>query len=111
MAASAQAGVSVPAFQPDEIRHRRDIAVWAAWINQGHMQNTGSVTLAVSAVSTIVADARTSINSFIGFMPITANALSAMPTVFVSSQSAGGFTITHASSASTDKNLRYALLG
>lgn len=111
MAATAQAGVSVPIFQPDEIRHRRNIASWSQWINQGHLQNTGSVTLAAGAASTAVLEDRCGAQTFIGFMPLTANALSAGPTVWVSSQSVGGFTITHANSASVDKSFRYCILG
>lgn len=111
MAASSQAGVSIPTFQPDETKHRRDIAQWAQWINQGHLADVGSVTLNSGAVSTDVVDARVSINSFVGFMPRTANALSAAPTLFVSTIANGGFTITHNNSASVDKTFRYALLG
>ena len=111
MAATAQAGVSIPSFQPDEIRHRRNIATWAQWVNQGHLQNVGNITLVASSATTAVVDARVGVVSFIGFMPLTANALSAGPTVWVSSQSAGGFTITHANSASVDKSFRYSILG
>lgn len=111
MSSTAQAGVSVPTFQPDEIRHRRNIASWSQWVNQGHLQNTGSVTLAANAASTVVVEDRCGAMTFLGFMPLTANALSAGPTVWVSSQSAGGFTITHANTASVDKSFRYCILG
>lgn len=111
MVAATQAGVSVPVYQPDETRHRRQIADWAQWANQGHLANVGNVTLTPNAVSTGVVDARVSINSFIGFMPTTANALSAGGTLFVSTITTGGFTITHNNSASVDKTFRYALLG
>lgn len=111
MAATAQAGVSIPTFQPDEIRHRRNIAAWSQWVNQGHLQNTGSVTLAAGAGTTVVIEDRCGAMTFIGFMPLTANALSAGPTVRVSSQSVGGFTITHANSAAADKTFRYCILG
>lgn len=111
MPASAQAGVSIPTFQPDEIRHRRDIAQWSQWVNQGHLQDVGNVTLTPSTVSSVVVDSRISINSFVGFMPMTANALSAAPTLFVSTIATGSFTITHGNSASIDKTFRYALLG
>ena len=111
MAATSQAVVSIPIFQPDEKRHRRDIAQWSQWVNQGHLSNVGNTTLVASTVSSVVVDARVSINSFIGFMPMTANALSAAPTLFVSTIATGSFTITHASSAAADKTFRYALLG
>lgn len=105
------AGVSVPVFQSDEIRHRRNIANWAVSITNGHLKNTRDMTLGAGVTTTTILDERVAVNSFIGFMPLTANALSAGPTVWVSSQSAGGFTITHASSAATDKAFRYCLLG
>lgn len=111
MAATAQAGVSVPIFQLDEQRHRRQISQWSAEVNQGHIKNVGSVTLNASTVSTTVADARVSMQSFVGLMPMTANALSAMPTCWVSTLNTGAFTITHASSAAADKTFRYSLLG
>lgn len=113
MAAAAQAGVSVPVFQPDEIRHRRDIAQWAQWANQGHLANVGEVTLISGTASTVVSDKRVSQNSFIGFMPETAKALSAMPTVYVPTidAAAGTFTIAHSSTASGNRTFRYCLLG
>jgi hypothetical protein len=111
MSISANAGTSVPVFQPDETRHRRQIADWAAQVNQGKIQNVGTVTLSIGVLTTPVLDARVGINTYINFMPTTTNALSAEPTVYVSSQSAGGFTITHANSASADKIFRYCVLG
>lgn len=111
MAASAQAGVSIPFWEPDEKRHRRNISQWAQWINQGHLANVGSVTLAAGTASTILSDARIGINTVPILQPATANALSAYPTVYVSTISAGGLTITHSSTAAADKTFRYALLG
>jgi hypothetical protein len=111
MAASAQAGVAVPIFQPEETKHRRNISGWAQWVNQGHLQNTGTVTLGTGTVATVVVDSRVSINSVPVLQPATQNAASAQATTFVSTISAGGFTITHASIGSADRVLRYALLG
>jgi hypothetical protein len=111
MTTSAGSSQLVPTFQPDEKHHRRRIATWAVEVNKGHIQNTGSVTLAASTLSTSVADSRVSPFSFIQFMPLTADALSAQPTVRVSAQTTGGFTIAHSSSASITKNFRYCILG
>lgn len=111
MPTTADAGVSVPVFQPDQERHRRKIADWTLQANQGHIQCVGNVTLAASTVSTDVVDSRVGINSFIGLMPMTANALSAGPTAWVSTIGSGTFTITHANSATADKTFRYCLLG
>jgi hypothetical protein len=111
MAASAQAGVSIPFFQPDEKRHRRDIATWSQWVNQGHLQNTGTVTLTAGGTSTVVTDSRVGVNTVPVLQPATANAASAIASVYVSTVGNGSFTITHASSGSSDKTFRYALLG
>lgn len=111
MTASAQAGVSVPVFQPNDQFHRRQIAQWAQWVNQGHLANTGLATLSTSVLSTVVLDSRVSINTVPILQPSTANALSAAPAAYVSTISAGGFTITHASSNAADRIFRYALLG
>lgn len=111
MANSTRTGVSIPFFAPDERQHRRNIADWAQWANQGHLANVGNVTLGASTVSTVVADSRVSVNSWVGLAPRTADALSAQPTVFVSTVMDGTFTITHSSSVSTTKTFKYALLG
>lgn len=111
MPASANAGVIVPTFQLDNMRHRQKIAEWSKQINQGHLQCVGNLTLAVSATTTVVSDQRVGGSSFIKLSPMTANAASAMPTVYVSSVGKQTFTLTHASSASADRNFRYAVLG
>lgn len=109
--AGTDAGVGVPAFQPDQERHRRNIVNWAQWIMQGHLANTGTVTLTPSAGTTTVTDERVGLNSVPILQPATANALSAQPTVWVSTITTGSFTITHANTATADKTFRYALLG
>lgn len=111
MALSAGSGVNVPYFQADEQRHRRKIAEWSKQVNQGHIECIGNLTLAASTVSTTVSDPRVSLTSWIGLSPTTANALSAEPTVWISTYGNGTFTLTHASTASSDKNFRYAVLG
>jgi len=111
MTISANTQALVPTFQPDEEKHRRRIAAWATNVNQGGLQNTGTLTLAAATVSTTVVDSRISPFSFIGLMPITANALSAEPTVWVSTQSKGTFSLTHSASAAVDKQFRYCILG
>jgi hypothetical protein len=90
---------------------KRLAAAWILEANQGHLQNTGFVTLTANATSTTVVDARAGVNSFIGFMPRTANAASAGPTLYVATQGKQTFTITHANSASVDKTFTYTILG
>jgi hypothetical protein len=111
MALSQNSSVTVPSFQSDEKIHRRKIAEWARQANSGKIPVVGNLVLATSTISTTVADGRVGPNSWIGLEPMTANALSAMPKVWVSSTLSGSFALTHASSASTDQNFRYAVLG
>lgn len=105
------ARVGVPAFQPDEIRHRRDIAQWSQWVNQGHLSNTGSVTLTASATTTTVTDDRVGVNTVPILQPATSSAAALYLSTWVSTVTNGSFTITHSSTAAVDKTFRYALLG
>lgn len=105
------AGVPIPFFQPDEKIHRRNIASWAQWANQGHIACTGTVTLTPSATTTTVTDDRVSINTCPVLTPATSTAAATIATVWVSTVTSGSFTITHASTAATDKTFKYALLG
>ena len=111
MTQTANASTLVPTFQPDDDKHRRRIAVWATEVNKGNIQNTGTLTLSPSTVSTTVVDSRIGVGSFIGLMPLNASALSAEPAVFVSTQGKGSFTLTHGSSSDADKIFRYCILG
>ena len=113
MPASAGTRQAVPFFIPDEIQHRRAIAAWMREAHIGKLANTGELTLAASASasSTTITDARLGAFSWIGFMPTTLNAASAMPALYVSSRSAGGATVSHAINADADKIYIYAILG
>ena len=111
MAASAQAGVFVPTFEQDEMRHRKKIASWAQWVNQGHLANVGNVTLAANAATTVVTDSRAGLNTYVGLSPTTAKGASAQSTCWISAFGKGTFTITHANTATATKSFRYCLLG
>jgi len=111
MPLSAGSSVNVPYYQADDKIHRRKIAEWIKQANVGHIPVVGNVTLSASTISTSVSDARVAPGSWIGLEPITANALSAAPTVWVSTFAIGSFVITHSSTAATDKTFRYAVLG
>lgn len=113
MTTSATSRNTPPVFIPDEIQHRRLIGQWIREANQGHLANTGTVTLLANVTSTTVEDARAGANSFIGFMPITANAASAQAVgnVYVSTRAKQKFVIAHPSSASVDQNFVYCVLG
>lgn len=109
--ADSTAGVGIPFYQPDEKIHRRNLASWAQWINQGHLANTGSVTLRANQTTTTVTDERVGINTVPVMVPATSTAAATVATVWVSTVTGGSFTITHASTAATDKTFKYALLG
>lgn len=114
MASSATNRVSVPSgFVTDDAEFKRMTASWMLEANQGHLANTGTVTLTALVASTTVADARAGANSFIGFMPTTANAAAEIGagTMYVSTQGKQQFIITHAVGAAVDRTFRYAILG
>lgn len=104
-------GVVAPYYQDDEQRHRRKLAEWAKQVHSGHFPVTGEVTLAAGGTTTTVMDARSGINSVINLSPVTANAASAGPSVWVSAFNKGSFVLTHANSAAADKTFRYTILG
>lgn len=77
----------------------------------GKSNNTGSITLTANATSTTLTDTRVGANSVIVFMPKTANAASAMTSLFVSARGTGTATLTHDSNAATDRHLEYVIIG
>lgn len=82
-------------------------------INLGNIDNTGTVTLTASTTTTTVTNSRVSANTFIDFMPTTANAATekAAGTMYVSSQTKGSFVITHANNGQTDRIFKYIHVG
>ena len=77
----------------------------------GKVQCTGQFSLTPSVTTTVVKDPRCSEQSIAFLSPFTANALTAQATSYVSSYGQGQFTVTHTSTASTDRTFRYAILG
>lgn len=106
--------ISLPPQQSnDDAQWQRQSAAWIAEANQGHLNNTGSVTLSASSNTTVVVDNRAGSNSHISFTALTANAAAEVRngTLYVSTQGKGTFTITHANNAQTDRTLSYSILG
>ncbi len=113
---STSAGTRValtPGFLSDDSQWKRQVASWMLEANQGHLANTGLVTLISGTAATVVNDARAGAFSFIGFMPTTANAAMELGngTLYVAMQGKQTFTITHANGASGDRTFRYCILG
>lgn len=79
----------------------------------GNTNNTDTVTLTENASSTVVNNSRISSESYIEFMPTTANAASEKSggAMYVSAQENGQFTIAHANNAQTDRTFRYVHVG
>lgn len=111
MAVSAGSRPAAPGFQVDQVLHRRQISVWMREAHQGHLGNTGDVTLGTGVAATSVTDFRIGPNSVIGLMPKTANAAGALATTYISSRSADGFTLAHANTTTADRAFSYSILG
>lgn len=81
--------------------------------NQGHLQNTGIITLLPNANNTVVLDDRAGTDTFISFMPRTAEAAIEVSAgiMYVSSQGKKTFTITHSNNSNTGRTFVYTLLG
>ncbi len=112
MGTSASTRISIPpSFLPDDPEWKRAVGRWMLEANQGHLANTGNVTLAVLSATTTVADARVGVNSYIDFMPTTLNAAAELTALYVSSRGKGTFTITHTNSVVADRTYVYGILG
>ena len=103
--------LNVPLTTPDTKAHTRQCAITINNVMDGKINSTGSITLSASATTTTLNDARIGLNSVILFMPQTANARTALNTLFVTSRASGSATLNHSSSTNTDQNLSYVIIG
>jgi len=103
--------LNVPLTNPDTKAHARQCAITINNVMDGKINSTGDITLTASATSTTLSDARIGANSVILFMPRSANARTALNTLYVSARASGSATLTHASSANTDQDLSYVIIG
>ena len=99
-----------PIHHHSDREHRRIIALVVGRILDGKINSTGTVTLTASATSTTLNDARISPNSKIFFQGTTQNAAGEIG-MYVSSKGNGTATITHASSALSDRTFDYLVIG
>jgi hypothetical protein len=114
MATNAKSKISLPPAKTDNIPEwQRQVSNWILEANQGNLNNTAIITLTANAASTVVTERRVGANSYIGFMPTTANAASEISagTLYVSSRGKQTFTITHANNAQADRTFTYCILG
>ena len=103
--------LNVPLTNPDTKAHARQCAITINNVMDGKINSTGEITLTASATSTTLSDARIGANSVILFMPRSANARTALNTLYVSARASGSATLTHASSTNTDQDLSYVIIG
>lgn len=108
---STQGYPLAPQTFPNEKEHRRLIASAANLALQGKLNAVTKVTLAASATTTTLTDARIGANTWLGFQPTTADAAAALSGLYVSAQQKGQATLTHASTASVDRTFSVLLIG
>lgn len=108
---------NAPEVGVNDVEHRRKLAKVINALMQGKMNAVTTVTLTANAATTTLTDARITINSFIGFMPTTANAAAAIATLYVSNRMtsngtvSGNATLTHANNAQTDRTFIVLIIG
>lgn len=99
-----------PATRADGV-YVRQIAEVVARQNFGKVNVTNEVTLTASSATTTLIDARISAQSFLGFMPQTANAAAALGGLYVTDRIEGQATLNHANNAQTDRTFTVLLIG
>lgn len=77
----------------------------------GKLNVLGELTLEVDALATALDDPLITQASFIGLMPMSANAAAALAGLYFAPSVTGGVTIFHANNSQTDRTFRYAILG
>lgn len=97
----------LPPFGGDQ----RAVAEVVNGIMDGKTNNIGTVTLAQSATTTTLTDARIGIDSVILFTPTASNAAQEMNHLFISAQTAGSATITHRNTGHADLTFQYIIVG
>lgn len=82
-------------------------------IMRGKTNNTGEVTLDTTTTATVVADINVGAESFISFMPTTANAALEVSSgsMYVSTVGDQTFTVTHDSNTTADRTFIYTVVG
>lgn len=111
MTTSAGSRLAPPIYTPDSPLWSTAVGLYLREAHQGHLGNVGNVTLSFNSLSTEVVDSRVGVNSCLVMVPLTQNAAGSVGSTWISSRSAGGFTITHLAVAVTDRNFSYAVLG
>jgi hypothetical protein len=90
---------------------QREIGERIGRLLQGKFNAVTTLTLTANAASTTLTDKRIGGATWIGLMPLTANAAAALATTWVSARANGSATITHANNAQVDKTYDVLLIG
>lgn len=98
-------------YDSDPARHLRNISEAVRQVLDGKVNYVKTVSLRANQTTTAIADTRLGPTSFIGLMPTTANAAVALATTYISARIDGAATITHASTADTDKTFVLLIVG
>lgn len=103
----------VPEVGTNDVEHRRKIARALNGALQGKLNSTKAFTLTANAASSTVTDARLTANSFIGFMPTTANASAEIGagTIYIGTRNNGTAIVTHANNAQSDRTYQLLIIG
>lgn len=88
-------------------------------LRDGKANNVSEVTLTANTTTTTVTDYRVAPGSWIGLMPLTANAALEQtghlhldtPGCYVSALTKNQFTVTHSNDAAVDRTFRYVVIG
>lgn len=113
MSFSAGSKLSPPNVMSNMAEWQRKAVAWMMQAHNGHIANTGSFTCTSGTTTTVIADPRIGFAAVITFMPTTANAAAEVGagTMYVSSQSKGAATVTHANAGTGDRTFKYGITG
>ena len=93
----------------------RQLSQGVAMLFQGKTNNVLAFTCTAGAASTVLTDPRLTIDSFVAFDPVTANAAAelAAGTIYAltAGRNNGVWTITHANAGTTDRTFRVLVVG
>lgn len=111
MPISAGSRLAPPNYISDSVNHRQQMTQWMRSAHQGHLGNTGTVTLNPGTAATAVVDFRVGPGSVIHLMPTNLNAAEALVSTYITTRSAEGFTIAHANTTTATRAFAYSILG
>lgn len=100
-----------PRILPNEGVHRELLADAIQAIQQGRQNVTGDITLEPNETTTELLDPRINVQSILFFMPTTANAAAIQASIYVTDKVTGKAIINHTSSANTDLDFEYLIIG